>query len=128
MAGVAYLDTHVMVWLYQHGADGISETAAACIRAAEDRRISPMVRLEMQYLYEIGRVARPAAPVLDELSARLGLSVCRTPFAEVVLAAEADDWTRDPFDRLIVAQAAARNAPLVTKDAAIHAHYSKALW
>ncbi len=34
----------------------------------------------------------------------------------------------DPFDRLIVANAKARNAPLVTKDERIRRHYSSAVW
>jgi PIN domain nuclease of toxin-antitoxin system len=31
-------------------------------------------------------------------------------------------------DRLIVAQAAIHDAPLVTKDGTLHANYSEALW
>ena len=43
------------------------------------------------------------------------------------LAAE-ETWTRDPFDRVIVAQARLRGAPLLTKDRAIHAGYERAIW
>ena len=38
------------------------------------------------------------------------------------------DWTRDLFDRLIVAQAALDGAALVTTDKVIRKHYSKAVW
>ena len=37
-------------------------------------------------------------------------------------------WVRDPFDRLIVAQAIANEAPLVTKDEKIRRHYRRAVW
>ena len=37
-------------------------------------------------------------------------------------------WTRDPFDRIIVAQAALRRTSLITKDAVIRADYNRALW
>lgn len=87
-----------------------------------------MVRLELQYLYEIERVSEPAAPVLDALHAALGLTVCTAAFAAVVREAESHAWTRDPFDRLIVAQAALREAPLVTKDDSLHDHYPAAVW
>jgi len=87
-----------------------------------------MVRLELRYLYEIGRLSEPPAPALDELRARLGLVECRAPFPAVVLEAEKQDWTRDSFDRLIVAQAAMHRAYLVTKDETIHAHYPYARW
>ncbi len=38
------------------------------------------------------------------------------------------DWTRDLYDRMIVAHAAVRNLPLLTKDDTILAHYRKAFW
>jgi PIN domain nuclease of toxin-antitoxin system len=66
--------------------------------------------------------------VVDSLSASLGLSVCAAPFAAVVREAERHMWTRDPFDRLIVAQAALADAPLVTKDGDVHRHYAHAAW
>ncbi|WP_199317478.1 hypothetical protein [Planktothricoides raciborskii] len=38
------------------------------------------------------------------------------------------DWTRDPFDRLIVAHAAVNNNILLTKDRIILANYAQAQW
>jgi len=43
-------------------------------------------------------------------------------------AAVRQSWARDPFDRIIVAQAALRRAPLITRDADIRADYDRALW
>jgi PIN domain nuclease of toxin-antitoxin system len=37
-------------------------------------------------------------------------------------------WTRDPFDRLIAAQALVANATLVTKDTLMSKHCPAALW
>lgn len=123
-----YLDTHAAAGLYAGGAASLSLAAADQLRAAEDVRVSPMVRLELQYLYEIDRVNEPAATVMDALSATFGLLVCDAPFPAVLREAEHNDWTRDPFDRLIVAQAALNDAPLITKDRTLHAHYSGCLW
>jgi len=123
-----YLDTHVVVWLYGQGASAISEAAAEALRGASRRLFSPMVRLELQYLYEIGRVSLPPAPVLDELNAVMGLDLCHMPFAAVIRAAEEHGWARDPFDRLIVAQADLAEASLVTRDDTIHLNYSRAVW
>jgi PIN domain nuclease of toxin-antitoxin system len=39
-----------------------------------------------------------------------------------------EKWTCDPFDRLIVANAKAAGAPLVTKDEGIRRHYRRAIW
>ncbi len=37
-------------------------------------------------------------------------------------------WTRDVFDRLIVAEAEASDFVLITKDEKIRANYEKAVW
>jgi PIN domain nuclease of toxin-antitoxin system len=62
------------------------------------------------------------------LAAGIGLRVCDMPFRKVVDQAIAESWTRDPFDRLIVANAKAAAAPLVTRDERIRDNYSRALW
>lgn len=126
-APVIYLDTHVVAWLHAAPAM-LSDAAAAAIRRAETLRISPMVRLELQYLFEIGRVTQPASAVVDVLQARIQLVICPANFSAVVHEAERHGWTRDPFDRLIVAQAGLHDAPLLTKDAGIRAHYPLAVW
>lgn len=129
MEAVAYLDTHVVFWLYAGGAEApLSPKAREAVGTAGEVRISPIVRLELQYLYEVERIGVPPAPILDELAAVLGLRPCEAPFSAVIQAAEAQRWTRDPFDRIIVSQAALHDAPLVTKDRLIRDQYAKALW
>lgn len=123
-----YLDTHVVAWLHALGADALSPAAADAIETSRDIRISPMVRLELQYLFELRRVTRPAVEVVDALQAALGLRVCDAPFAAVVREAEGEAWTRDPFDRLIVAQASLHGAELVSKDETLRAHYGATIW
>jgi len=39
-----------------------------------------------------------------------------------------ENWGRDPFDRLIVANARAADAVLITKDQRIHMNYPRAVW
>jgi PIN domain nuclease of toxin-antitoxin system len=93
-----------------------------------DLLVSPAVALELQYLFEIKRVAEPARFVVDTLTKELGLKVCDLPFPAVSEVAFSQSWTRDPFDRLIVSQAVLRNAPLLTRDRTIRAHCSLARW
>jgi len=38
------------------------------------------------------------------------------------------DWTRDVFDRLIAAESAATDIPLITKDRTIRAHHKLSIW
>ncbi len=127
MAPLIHLDTHAVAWLYAGRLDLFPERARALLREGT-LRVSPIVELELQYLFESERVAEPAAPVLAELADALGLEVCDLPFPTVVRNAVGLDWTRDPFDRLIVGQAEARGAALLTKDRAIREHYSRVAW
>lgn len=120
MEAVAYLDTHVVFWLYGEGAGArLTDRARTALLEAPELRISPMVRLELQYLREAQRIGVGPAPILDELGAPVGPVVCSAAFEAVVREAERHSWTRDPFDRLVVAQAALHDAPLITKDASI---------
>lgn len=123
-----YLDTHILVWLYQDGVTRLTPLAVQGIESADQLLISPMVELELTYLHEIFRINCPALGILEYLRRAIGLETCKQPFAAVVGAALALDWTRDPFDRLIVAQAANREAPLLTADQNIRAHYPAAVW
>lgn len=123
-----YLDTHVLVWLYQDGAARLTARGAEAIETADRLLFSPIVELELAYLSEIGRVSCAPAAILDSLRRDLELEACKLPFASVVGAALDQTWTRDPFDRMIVAQAAHGQAALLTADRNILDHYSPAFW
>ncbi len=90
--------------------------------------ISPMVLLELQYLHEIGRTTVAADVVVGDLHRRIGLRISQHPFAEVVAAALPAAWTRDPFDRLIAAQAEVERAVLLTADTRMLANVGCACW
>jgi PIN domain nuclease of toxin-antitoxin system len=122
-----YLDTHVVVWLYGGLVAEFSPTASAAIEGNE-LLISPMVRLELRYLHETGRITVPPAKVIGALERDLGLAICPQPFSLVVRQAEQVGWTRDPFDRLIVGQAEAGAFPLLTRDELIRKHFANAIW
>jgi PIN domain nuclease of toxin-antitoxin system len=127
MAALIYLDTHVALWLYGGRID-LLPAGVRNLLEQNDLLISPMVFLEMQYLFELRRTSEPAATVLAALSREIGLGVCDLSFFEVAQEALRQDWTRDPFDRLITGQAVVRGAPLLTRDQDIRDHYSQAVW
>jgi PIN domain nuclease of toxin-antitoxin system len=66
--------------------------------------------------------------VMTALAAEIGLQICDMTFRTVVDRALHETWGRDPFDRLIVANAKAASAPLATKDQRILQNYARALW
>lgn len=124
-----HLDTHVVVWL---GIGEFERFPESLIRRMEDDdlAISPIVELELAFLHEIGRVSEGPTRFLDGLRRAIGLTVDATPFERVAAQAASDGlaFTRDPFDRIIAAQAVCAGAPLVTKDRALRQHLDLALW
>ena len=127
MASLIYLDTHVVAWLYAGQRDLLPKLARSLIEG-NDLLISPMVALELEYLFEIKRVKDRAERVIEALRNEIGLAYCDLPFAAVAQAAWRETWTRDPFDRMIVAQARLRDVPLITKDRNIRKRFDEAVW
>jgi PIN domain nuclease of toxin-antitoxin system len=123
----AHLDTNVALWLYAGETGRISKRAATVINR-ESVLASPIVLLELEYLREVGRLAATPQAIVAELKRRVGLAIQNRSFEAVAEQALDLDWTRDVFDRLIVAQAALDGAALVTTDRTIRKHYPKAVW
>ncbi len=124
---MTYLDTHTAMWLYAGHRQWLGAAGRKAILEG-NLLISPMAVLELELLNDIGRIEPSASRVIDVLAAEIGLRVCNLPFSIVAQHALEEKWTRDPFDRLIVANARAADAALVSKDARILRHYSRAVW
>lgn len=122
-----HLDTHVVCWLYAGRVDLLSPAAREAIER-DVLAVSPMVGLELQYLREIGRILHGPNRVLAALRTDLGLSLSELPFAAVAARARSLIWTRDPFDRLIAAEAAVARARLLTRDDLLRRRFRAALW
>jgi PIN domain nuclease of toxin-antitoxin system len=122
-----YLDTHIVVWLYAGLLEKFSQSVKTILNENEIL-ISPIVRLELQYLSEIERVKESANVIVADLADRIGIKVCEKDFNAVVSHAMAYSWTRDPFDRMIVAHAALNDNLLISKDQNILEHYAHARW
>jgi len=125
---ISYLDTNVVVFLHSGNAARLSRRAIEQIEGT-DLLASAMVMLELEMLYEKGTINFTASQILSDLNQQLGLSVCQLPMAVIMNAALQIKWTREPGDRIIVANAIANNeVPLVTSDRRIHEHYPNSIW
>ncbi len=125
---IAYLDTNIAVWLSQGKTANLSAEAKRILRRA-DLLISPIVLLELEVLYEIRRTKFPSRDIQLKIEHELGVRVCGLEFSSIVATAAGEKWTRDPFDRIIVAQAKANGfAALVSADEVIGKHYPRTVW
>ena len=122
-----HLDTHAAIWLAEANERRLSRTARRLI----DRQplaISPGVVLALEVLSEIGRLQNPPAAILARLHDQADASLSATSFADIAAAATTFAWTRDVFDRLIVANAMADGARLLTADQMILDIFRDAVW
>ena len=125
---IAYLDTQVAVYLGEGALKRVSDEAQELLGRAE-LLISPMALIEMEILNEIRRIDLSATDIVRKLEYEIGLRVCTMPFTKIAEIALDEAWTRDPFDRMIVAQAKANGlAYLISADAEIAMNYSRTVW
>jgi PIN domain nuclease of toxin-antitoxin system len=124
----AYLDTHIVVYLHDGLIHKFTQAAKREIEAS-DLLISPLVLLELEYLHKRKKIGIKPRDIYHAIHVDFGVRMCGLPFAKVVDAALDLDWTSDPFDRMIVAQAQAnRDSPLITKDELIREKYPRSVW
>jgi PIN domain nuclease of toxin-antitoxin system len=123
----AFLDTHAAVFLWEGRIEVFGSGARKTLEHST-LFISPMVRLELQILKEVGKLKVEPDQILGTLISDLGVTMTSDPLDALVPHAMALSWTRDPFDRLLVATALLHQAPFVTRDRCIHDNFPGAVW
>ena len=124
---VTYLDTHIVVWLYAGLTEKLTEPAKSAMETSQVL-ISQMVRLELQYLYEINRIKAGPPTILNSLAHAIDLKVSDSPLNKIIDISLKTSWTRDVFDRLITAEAILVSAGLITADRTIRTNFKQAIW
>jgi PIN domain nuclease of toxin-antitoxin system len=120
MAGVL-VDTHVWLWMLT-SPDRLSSAARRAVASpSNDVFVSAASAWEIAIKHQLGRITLPEPPA-KYVPAKIVASGCTALPIEVghtLRAGALPQHHRDPFDRLLVAQAQAMSIPLVTSDRAI---------
>lgn len=127
MESGSFIDTHVMIWLISGEIDRISPKAISLIEE-KTVLISPISLMEIDYLHEIGRFIWSSNEFLNDFSKKISYIIPDTSFLKIIQQSAKIGWTRDVFDRLLVAHAHILHSALITKDKKIREHYKKAIW
>ncbi len=122
---VIFLDTHVVVWLFQ-GKKVFSEKVRE-LMTHSDLRISPMVRFELMMLFEKKKIESPLK-ILTSLKQDFYFREDSIDFGQLITSSMSLNFSRDPFDRMIVAHSKIRACKLISKDRVILEHYHDAIW
>ncbi|ADI15563.1 type II toxin-antitoxin system VapC family toxin [Truepera radiovictrix] len=117
------LDTHALAWAV--GAPQLLSRRALALLSEPQHTllVSPVSLWEMSIKYRAGRWPE-VAPFVDEqqytaFAKRLGLEELPIRIPHARLAGQFDTEHKDPFDRLLAAQALLEGVPLVSKDPAL---------
>ena len=109
------LDTHFLIWVLA------KSKRLRQFRWFDDYRpwgVSPFSLLEVQILSETGRI-RLTSNLANGVMSDPRFILDEAPSVTLVEKAMGLSWTRDPFDRLIVAHSLARRLPLCSVDSNI---------
>ncbi len=114
----ALLDTHVFLWALGE-ADRLSEAARDAIEdPANEIYVSAAVVWEIAIKHALGKLQLPSEPAIY-VPARVGaLGFRELPvrFEHALLAASLPRHHRDPFDRMLIAQARIEGMTFITND------------
>ncbi len=117
------LDTHVLLWL-QTEQERLGASLALLEDEANELFVSAVTTWELAIKVGLGKMAVPAA-VLDFVetrAARIGATLMPISHAHAAGVVRLPEVHRDPFDRLLVSQAIAEGATLLTADAVLRGY------
>lgn len=124
------LDTHTLLWVLGEPA----RIAPGVLRDIEDLSnavlISAVSAWEIATKHAIGKLPLPESPeaLLERAVTELGAVELSISRRHALLSASLPNHHRDPFDRLLVAQAMLEDATLVTADHLLSPYGATLLW
>jgi PIN domain nuclease of toxin-antitoxin system len=124
------LDSHTLIW----SADRPEHVSPAAVRAmadpANDLLVSAATIWEIAIKFGLGRLplSLPYRQWMDKAIADLGLVLLPITLDHTECQAKLPWHHRDPFDRLILAQAQIEGIPIVSADAQFDAYGGTRIW
>ena len=119
------LDSHVVLW-WLAGDSNVGPETTAMILAADTVYFSPVTPWELGIKRSLGKIDFPDGLVREIVNAGLEEQPITSAHAEAAAALHLHH--RDPFDRMLIAQAIVEGLPIVSRDTAFDAYGVKRLW
>lgn len=117
------LDTHVFLWL-QTEPDRLGAVAETLSDTDHTLSLSAASSWEVAIKRQLGRLDLPEPPssYVPDRARRSDVQLIPVDHSDALAVADLPALHRDPFDRLLVAQAVRRDLTLVTADEALRAY------
>jgi PIN domain nuclease of toxin-antitoxin system len=118
------LDTHVLLWSATDPERLAPEARAALEDGTNDALVSVVTAWEIAIKQSLGKLelAKPAEQWLPEVLKRTGFEVAELGLPAALRVRGLAWHHRDPFDRLLIAQALDEGYTIVSRDAAFDAY------
>jgi len=124
------LDTHTFIWLATAPEKLSSAALEACSDLDNDLYLSVVTPWEIQIKTQLGKLSLPAS--LEHMIARQvkenGLTIMPVTLSHVYALDGLAQHHRDPFDRLLIAQAMVENMTVVSRDGWFGAYSVSVIW
>jgi PIN domain nuclease of toxin-antitoxin system len=124
------VDTHAILWFVGQDANLSASTRALLVDPANDLILSAASIWEIAVKVNIGKLqlAEPYQDFMDRAIADLELTILPVTVSDCDVLTRLPLHHRDPFDRLMVAQAMVENVSIVSMDAAFDPYPITRLW
>jgi len=118
------LDTHVLLALIEGRKGGLPAAVEALLKDADnEHHLSAASLWEIAIKWRLGKLRlTPKLSALPELLHGLGIQIVPINEHHALAAADPEPATRDPFDRMLLAQCQIEKLKLVTLDRGLHGH------
>ncbi|MBD2494365.1 type II toxin-antitoxin system VapC family toxin [Nostoc sp. FACHB-280] len=122
------LDTHAFIW-YSEDDPNLPDSLKAEIDHAERVYLSIATLWEIAIKLNLGKLSLQANYELIEASLEpAGINLLPIAFADTIQILKLPLHHRDPFDRILIAQAMRHNLAIVSRDRAFAAYPLQLLW
>ncbi|MEZ4590844.1 MAG: type II toxin-antitoxin system VapC family toxin [Chloroflexota bacterium] len=124
------LDTHAFIW-WDSAPDRLSEKALLAIQESDNKILLSVASVwEMQIKTQLGKLKlqKPLAELVSAQQNVNGIELLPIQLRHVLALDSLPLHHKDPFDRLLIAQAEAENAVLVSNDALIAQYSVDLVW
>ena len=124
------LDTHTLLWFVEH-APALSHRARTAIEDIDNVPVYSIASVwEMAIKLGLGKLAmsRPLNPEFSDMLKEHGFHQLDISFRHASKVAGLPLHHRDPFDRLLIAQAIVENVPIVSRDRAFDPYAVTRIW
>ena len=124
------LDTHAFIWWDGDQSKLSAAALGACQSLVNSLHLSLASVWELQIKMQLGKLALrlPLADVLRDQQQQNGLALEPVTLEDILALSTLPTLHRDPFDRLIIAQANRRGFHLVTHDPELARYPVAVLW